>query len=38
MEGLEIGGMEVRAVCGQEGSWQEELYNRDSRENSGDKA
>ena len=28
--GSEVGDMEVRAVCGQEGSWREELYNRDS--------
>ena len=35
--GSEVGGMELRAVCGQEGSWIEELYNRDSRENLGGK-
>ena len=28
-EGSEVGGMEVRTVCGQEGSWREESYNRD---------
>ena len=33
--GPEVAGMEVRAVSGQEGSWTEELYNRDSQENPG---
>ena len=28
----EVGGMQVRAVCGQEGSWREELYKRFTRE------
>ena len=27
--------MEVKTVSGLEGSWREELYNRDSRENPG---
>ena len=26
MGGSEVGGMEVRAVCGQEGFWREESY------------
>ena len=30
--GSDVGGMEVRAVCGQEGSWREELCNRFTRE------
>ena len=30
-EGLEVGDMEVRAVCEQEGFGREELYNGDSR-------
>ena len=29
--------MEIRTVYGQEGSWREELYNRDSQENPGGK-
>ena len=33
MRGSEVEGMEVRAVSGQEGSWREELCNRDLREN-----
>ena len=32
-----MGGVEVRAVSEQEGSWREELYNRDSREITGGK-
>ena len=35
--GSEIGGIRVRAVCGQEESWREESHNRDSRENLGGK-
>ena len=35
--GSEVGDTEVRAVCGQEGSWREESYKRDSRENPGGK-
>ena len=31
--GSGVGDMKVRAVSGQEKSWKEELYNRDSQEN-----
>ena len=37
MVGSKVGGMEVRGVSGQERSWREGLYNRDSRDNLGDK-
>ena len=32
VEGSEVGGMEVTVVCGQEGSWREELHNGFMRE------
>ena len=36
--GSEVGGVLIRAVCGQEGSRREESYNKDSRMNSRGKA
>ena len=31
----EVGSIEIRVVCGQEGSWREESYNRYSRGGKG---
>ena len=37
MRGRGIRSMEVRIVSGQEGSWREDLYNKDSLKNPGNK-